>query len=72
MKQQRLRPVHDEVAALVFETAAPGVAVGVEELAVAWTSVLPESVRASDDERKAALFASAVVAGLRSGFFRAD
>jgi len=63
--------VHEEEGALVFETAAPGVPVPAEKLAAAWFAALPKALAAKDDEWKAAVFASAVVAGLRSGFFRA-
>jgi hypothetical protein len=63
--------VHDEEAALVFESAVPGVAVTAEQLAAAWFSALPETARAKDDAWKAGVFAAAVVTGLRTGFFRA-
>ncbi len=63
--------VHDEEAALVLEAAKPGTPVSAEDLAVAWFGALSETARAKDDAWKAGVFAAAVVAGLRAGFFRA-
>lgn len=63
--------VHDEATSRVFEAARPGAPVAAEVLASAWSESLPGEDRARDDAWKAGVFSAAVVAGLRSGFFRA-
>ena len=60
-----------EEDARVHECAWPGAATSAEELAAAWAAVLKGPLAAADDSRKAGSFAAALVAGLRSAWFRA-
>lgn len=60
-----------EEESLVHECARPGIASSAEELASSWMARLAGPLQSADDTAKAGAFASAVVAGLRSAWFRA-
>ena len=60
----------DEGPFLVPELAPIGEAVGVEELAGAWIAALPEGLAGNDDAWKLTTFASSVLTGLKTGYFR--
>ncbi len=58
-------------AALVLESADPGVPIAAERLAANWFAALPEPARSRDDAWKAGAFAGAAMQALRAGFLRA-
>ena len=62
--------VLDEGPFLVGEVAPVGEAVSLEELAGAWIAGLPEHLAAEDDTWKLTTFASSVLTGLKTGYFR--
>jgi hypothetical protein len=64
--------VFPEEAALVLESAEPGVPIAAERLAASWFAALPEPARSRDDQWKAGTFAGAVLQALRTGFLRAN
>ena len=64
--------VHDDAARLVFDAADPGVPMTGERLATNWFAALEEPAASKGDEWKAGTFATAVIGGLRAGFFRTN